>query len=70
MIAWERRRFPHTAATIPASLTILPHSAELDLDETGQFLRRRGKSFEADVLEFRLDLGAVDDLRSAVFSWR
>src|SRR5271167_4547046 len=35
--------------------------AELDLDEVAELAGRRGKALEADILEFRLDLRAVDD---------
>src|ERR1700730_7838444 len=40
---------------------LAPHS-ELHLDEIAQFLRRAGESFEADVAEFCLNVGLVDDL--------
>src|SRR5262249_21652817 len=39
---------------------LFPH-AELNLNESSQFLRCAGKSLEAHVLEPRLDVRAVDD---------
>ena len=35
---------------------------ELGLDVVAELIGRRGKAFEADILEFRLHLRAVDDL--------
>src|ERR1700733_2608341 len=35
--------------------------AELDLDVIAAFARRRGKALKADILEFRLNVRAVDD---------
>jgi len=40
--------------------SLLPF-AELQLDEVAKLVGRRGKALEADVLEFRLHIRAVDD---------
>ena len=63
---WAR---PCSGSRSPASIRLdvgvlhhlLPY-AELNLDESCQFLRRAGKSLESHVLEPRLDVRAVDDL--------
>src|SRR5262249_17161126 len=53
-----------SAASIRLDVGVLGHlfpHAELNLNESSQFLRCAGKSLEAHVLEARLDVGAVDD---------
>ena len=47
---------------MPASLTIFPPVNDLGLHVVSQLSRGAGKTLEADVLEFRLDVRAVDDL--------